>query len=211
MGRKSSSKAQNRDNPPGPPEAPKSASPGVMAGVVVLIIGIAGFVAYSRSSSSATAAATAADQAKVDKIAQTPGDAPWAKFGPRKQTTLPPLPVQGFPPPRPMETVRAAYLFAAEHPEVLSYVPCFCGCERGGHKGNEDCFVARRDANGDVTEWEPHGLDCAVCIDVAVQAMQMHASGANVRDIRSAVEAKWASFKGGHTPTPTAPQGHTGH
>src|SRR5262245_64433059 len=31
-------------------------------------------------------------------------------------------------------------------------------------------FRSARDANGDVTDWEPHGLDCAVCIDVATQA-----------------------------------------
>ena len=48
--------------------------------------------------------------------------------------------------------------FAAEHPEVLSYVPCYCGCERSGHRGNEDCFVTARDTNGDVTQWEPHGM-----------------------------------------------------
>jgi len=57
-----------------------------------------------------------------------------------------------------MDVVRSAYKFAAEHPEVLSYVPCYCGCERAGHRGNEDCFVARRDEKGDVVEWEPHGM-----------------------------------------------------
>jgi len=31
--------------------------------------------------------------------------------------------------------------------------------------------------------------------------MQMHASGASVKDIRAANEKKWATFKGGHTPT----------
>ena len=34
-----------------------------------------------------------------------------------------------------------AYEFAARHPEVMKFVPCFCGCERGGHKDNHDCFV----------------------------------------------------------------------
>ena len=58
-----------------------------------------------------------------------------AKLGPHPQPNLPPLPFQAYAPPRPMETVRAVYRFAAEHPEVLSYVPCFCGCERSGHKG----------------------------------------------------------------------------
>ncbi|HSG01576.1 MAG TPA: PCYCGC motif-containing (lipo)protein, partial [Vicinamibacterales bacterium] len=33
---------------------------------------------------------------------------------------------------RPVDVVRATYEFAARHPEVLEYVPCFCGCERGG-------------------------------------------------------------------------------
>jgi hypothetical protein len=61
-------------------------------------------------------------------------------------------------PARPPDVVRAAYLFAAEHPEILGYVPCYCGCERSGHRGNDDCFVSGRDANGDVTQWEPHGM-----------------------------------------------------
>jgi hypothetical protein len=65
--------------------------------------------------------------------------------------------------------------------------------------------VSARDSKGDVTAWEPHGLDCTVCIDVATEARQMHASGASVRDIRAAVEKKWAGFNGGHTPTPAAP------
>jgi hypothetical protein len=60
----------------------------------------------------------------------------------------------------------------------------------------------RRDDNGDVIEWEPHGLDCTVCIDVATEARQMFTSGASVRDIRAAVDKKWAGFRGGHTPTP---------
>jgi hypothetical protein len=104
--------------------------------------------------------------------------------------------------------VKAVYRFAAEHPEVLGYVPCFCGCERGGHKGNDDCFVKARNAQGDVTEWEPHGLDCAVCIDVANEAMQMTRSGASVRDIRAAIEAKWNRPGSGHTPTPMPHAGH---
>ena len=64
---------------------------------------------------------------------------------------------------------RAAYEFAARHPEVLKHVPCFCGCERNGHGNNEDCFVARRKADGS-PEWSPHGIGCGICIDVAVAA-----------------------------------------
>ena len=53
----------------------------------------------------------------------------------------------------------ACIRFAAEHPEVLGYTPCYCGCEReAGHKGNDDCFVAERNGKGDVTRWDPHGV-----------------------------------------------------
>jgi len=56
------------------------------------------------------------------------------------------------------ELVRAVHLFAARHPEVLNYMPCFCGCQRAGHKHNDDCFVAGRDSTGKVTGWELHGV-----------------------------------------------------
>src|SRR5258705_3221521 len=106
---------------------------------------------------------------------------------------------------RPAAVVTAAYKFAAEHPEVLSYVPCFCGCEHMGHRGNEDCFVKSRARNGDVVEWEEHGLECAVCIDVATRSRQMYASGASVRDIRTAIEKEFVSTSPMMTPTPKPP------
>src|SRR5947208_9392706 len=68
---------------------------------------------------------------------------------------IPPLPVTPFMAARPMEIVRAVYIFAAKHPEVLSKMPCFCGCQNRGHKHNDDCFVAARDARGRPTAWEP--------------------------------------------------------
>src|SRR4051794_13206916 len=71
---------------------------------------------------------------------------------------IPPLPEVPFAPARPMEIVRSVYVFAARHPEVLSHVPCFCGCESRGHKHNDDCFVSARDAKGRPTKWEPHGV-----------------------------------------------------
>ena len=74
---------------------------------------------------------------------------------------------------------------------MLSYIPCFCGCERSGHRGNHDCFVKSRAANGDVLEWEEHGVECAVCIDVATKSRQMHASGASVKEIRAAIEKQY--------------------
>ncbi len=100
----------------------------------------------------------------------------------------------------------AAYQFAAEHPEILSYIPCFCGCERAGHQGNTDCFVRSRAINGDVLEWDEHGVDCAVCLDVATRSRQMYSSGASVRDIRAAIDKEFGQLNpSAKMPTPHPP------
>ena len=139
----------------------------------------------------------------------TPAAPPLVALKAHPQKEFPPLQLPAYPLGRSPEVITAAYKFAAEHPEILTYVPCFCGCERSGHQGNEDCFVKARASNGDVSEWEPHGMECNVCVDVATQAMQMHSSGASVRDIRAALEKKWASQAAQmhtHTPTPDPPK-----
>jgi hypothetical protein len=121
--------------------------------------------------------------------------------------TTPPLPSVGFAPVRPMDVVRATYDFAAQHPEILSYVPCYCGCGSQGHRANDMCFVARRDAKGNVLEWDTHGFGCAICVDVAREAMQLYASGADVVSIRGAIERKWTPGNAaGKTPTPFPPK-----
>jgi hypothetical protein len=121
---------------------------------------------------------------------------------------LPPLPRVGYAPARPIEVVQQVFEFAARHPEVLSYVPCYCGCEnpRLGHKGNHDCFVKARAASGMVTEWEPHGIGCQICIDVGREAMLLFNSGASVTAIRAAIEKRYGAYFGSSTPTPKPPQ-----
>jgi len=201
MGRKSSAKSLSSTSSSNtPPNSPKRGVTPLL--VIALVVVAAAVGAFFFTKSDAAQSSATATQAPPNAVPAT------AKLGPHKQAQLPPLPFQAYAPPRPAEVVRAAYVFAAEHPEILSYVPCFCGCERGGHKGNDDCFVSRRAENGDVVEWEPHGLDCAVCIDVATYAKTLHESGASLTDIREAVEKRWAgaAAQGTHTPTPLPPK-----
>jgi hypothetical protein len=56
-------------------------------------------------------------------------------------------------PPEIVET----YVFAARHPEVLQYMPCYCGCERDSppHRSNYDCFVNAIDRTGSVPRVDP--------------------------------------------------------
>ena len=114
---------------------------------------------------------------------------------------LPPLPQVQFASARPAPLTRGAYEFAARHPEVIRHLPCFCGCERNGHRNNEDCFIARRDADGR-PEWSPHGIGCGICIDVAQEALRLHAAGTSVVEIRAAVERKYRTEYPTSTPTP---------
>jgi hypothetical protein len=224
MGRKSSSKGQGSGASSGGPlggiptprgaAAKKGVSPLLLGLIAVAVLGV-GALAFWRGGE-APAASPTADAAGATPAAQGAVPAPVtpaieastkqvAAMGPHKQANLPPIPFRGYAPPRPPEVVSAAFEFAAEHPEVLSYVPCFCGCQNGGHKGNHDCFVRSRAANGDVIEWEEHGVECAVCIDVATRSRQMLASGASLRDIRAAVEKEFSPNFPSMTPTPKPP------
>ena len=142
---------------PPPPPPPRRRTPVVLVTIAAAAVAIGAF-AYSRGARPDPDSADTTSQPPAQTLAPLDGPPANAKFGPHKQAILPPLPFSGFPPARPVEVVTAAYKFAAEHPEVLAYVPCYCGCERSGHRGNDDCFVAARTPSGDVRDWEPHGM-----------------------------------------------------
>jgi hypothetical protein len=209
MGRKSASKSQAAP-PAAPPIQPKgSRIPIAVVAGIALVLAAGAFVylrqadAVSQTPAAGTASPGAPAAPALTSVAAVPLD-----LKPHVQETLPPLQFPGYPTQRSPEVIRAAYTFAAEHPEVLSYVPCFCGCERSGHRGNEDCFVRERAVNGDVISWEDHGMECAVCIDVAQRSMQLFTSGQSVADIRATIEREWAGKMPSHTPTPAAPASH---
>jgi hypothetical protein len=164
MGRKSSAKSQTRPSSSAnsastPPEEPKRGFAPLLAVALIIVAAVVGVFVTTRSAQPTPPApqstSTAAGPAPAPPVADEPPAS--VKFGPHKQDRLPPLPFDPRP-ARPPDVVRASYTFAAEHPEILAYVPCYCGCERQGHRGNDDCFVQARNEKGDVTQWEPHGM-----------------------------------------------------
>ena len=183
--------------------------------------------ACSDNQSAGTGAPVNPDAASAGSAANTaaqPAVAPQEPDYPQPAVVIPPKPkpgaphgpgfdmplidVQGYMPARPMDVLKDAHVFTADHPEVASYVPCYCGCGNAGHKNNADCFVKGRDPEGRVTEWEPHGVSCAVCIDIAVDSMKMRNSGASVTAIRRKVQGDYRPrFPSSETPTPAPPQG----
>jgi predicted ribosomally synthesized peptide with SipW-like signal peptide len=199
MGRKSSAKGQPPPTAPAPPEAPKRNTNFIVAGVAVLAV-VVGTTAYWHQQSAADTAS-----ANADPTASAAVQYPQPITAPPADAKTPELQFPAYPTTRPAEVVRAAYQFAAQHPEVLSYVPCFCGCERAGHRGNEDCFVRERATNGDVIAWDDHGMECAICLDVADRSRKLFAEGKSVAEIRSAIEKEFSGHGPSHTPTPQPP------
>jgi hypothetical protein len=91
-----------------------------------------------------------------------------------------------------------AYAYAAAHPEVLRWMPCYCGCVAMDHRSNLDCFFRRTESP---TTFEEHASYCGVCVDTALMAKQLSAQGQSLRAIRDAIDR---SFGGGAPGTNTA-------
>lgn len=93
--------------------------------------------------------------------------------------------------------VLTGYRFAADHPEALVYLPCYCGCgQTNGHENLRDCFVSAAGA------FDPHAAGCNVCIDEALDAKRLSEQGRSRGEIRQAIDATYA---GSGKPTNTPP------
>lgn len=156
-----------RQPPPAPPPAEPRSNGGRWALIALAVVAVAGAGAFfllggnrsaagpeqAGSASSAPAPSTSAD----DAVAPA-STAPQFTSEDLEGLPMPPLP---YVPQTagPADLMRQAYVFAARNPDVLDYVPCYCGCgQTDGHVGNTDCFVESRAPNGAVTEWDVHGM-----------------------------------------------------
>ena len=194
---------------------PSSSPPWVLIGGVLAIAALGVLLLYPTDSSQPVVdlSDSAATATQTSDTSQAPAPDPEPEVAPAPvEIVVPPAdapqPPYPFIPnvaPRPANVITDAYEFAGRRPDVVEFVPCFCGCESAGHRANAHCFVRARNADGTVAEWEPHGLGCAVCIDVAIDAARLTASGASVSDVRDAVEAKYAPRFPRMTPTPHVP------
>lgn len=97
------------------------------------------------------------------------------------------------------EATQAAYAYALARPDVLQWLPCYCGCAASGHRSNLDCFFVRREVGGSYV-YEEHASFCDVCVQTANMAQQMLREGKTIVQVRAAVDATF----GGNAPgTPT--------
>lgn len=89
-----------------------------------------------------------------------------------------------------------AYAFALSRPDVLQWLPCYCGCAAMDHRSNLDCFFQRREVKGNYA-YEEHASYCDICVKTANMASRMLREGSTMVQIRAAVDD---AFGGGAAP-----------
>src|SRR5690606_19091093 len=72
---------------------------------------------------------------------------------------------------------------AAQHADLLEWIPCYCGCgDSAGHRNSLHCFVREIGDDGSVV-WDDHGARCNVCLEIAVQSAIQQSEGKSVKEI----------------------------
>lgn len=89
------------------------------------------------------------------------------------------------------------YTFAMQHPEVLTYIPCTCGCGPMGHNSNWNCYVRSIDAGGTVA-FDEHAVGCQICHDITADVIRLWQRESPLSEIRDAIDA---TYTGPQTPT----------
>lgn len=100
------------------------------------------------------------------------------------------------------QEIADVYKVAAEHAELLEWIPCYCGCgESTGHKSNINCFIHEIAEDGSVV-WDDHGTRCGICLEIALQSALLQKEGKSVKEIRDRIDATYEGKAGSPTPTP---------
>jgi hypothetical protein len=55
--------------------------------------------------------------------------------------------------------VQEAYRFAIANPDILSQIPCYCGCGNMGHESDLDCFVEEFNPDATVAVFGYHAYE----------------------------------------------------
>ena len=80
--------------------------------------------------------------------------------------------------------VKQAYQVAADIPQTLAQLPCYCHCDMSaGHKSLHSCFE------------DEHGANCGICIGEALMAQSLHRQGLTDAQIRDRIIQAYGAAK----------------
>ena len=89
--------------------------------------------------------------------------------------------------------VREAYQFAAANPEVMTQIPCYCGCGAMGHTSNYACYVSGVAADGAIS-FDTHALGCSICVDITQHTMRLVKEGKSISEIRATIDSTYSQY-----------------
>lgn len=122
----------------------------------------------ARGSSNVTSRQTAYEQIAENR-SQVPAYFPSAAAARPYPVLLPASNFSRYP------AIERAYTTAAEIPGVLAQQPCYCYCDRIGHRSLLDCYASQ------------HAAECDVCLKEALFAGQMTRRGQSPETIRQEI------------------------
>jgi hypothetical protein len=102
--------------------------------------------------------------------------------------------------------VQEAYRFAAANPDVLTHIPCYCGCGAMGHTSNYACYVSGENDDGGLA-FDTHALGCSICVDITQDTMRLLRDGKSVPEIQAYVDQTYAQYGPSNMPPVAAPSG----
>ncbi len=89
--------------------------------------------------------------------------------------------------------VQQAYQFASANPEIMTQIPCYCGCGEMGHTSNYACYIGGKNADGSLI-YDTHALGCSICVDITLDTMRLLKEGKSVSEIRTYVDQTYAQY-----------------
>ncbi len=89
--------------------------------------------------------------------------------------------------------VQQAYQFNIANPDVMTQIPCYCGCGAMGHTSNYSCYVSGVEADGKVI-FDTHALGCSICVDITQDTMRLFKQGKTVPEIKAFVDQTYAQY-----------------
>jgi hypothetical protein len=93
----------------------------------------------------------------------------------------------------------AAYHYAINHPDIIKWMPCYCGCEAMGHSSNLACYV-----QPDGATFEEHASFCDICVEITLKTKELVEQGMPLPQIRQVIDQTWGGLAPG-TPTELPP------
>lgn len=97
------------------------------------------------------------------------------------------------------------YAYAALNKELVSSMPCYCGCRRIDHKSNLSCFVRDFGADG-APIWTDHAFTCPICVNIISDVAILKQQGLSTRAIRETIDEHYGSWFQRPTRTPMPPK-----